>query len=81
MEQIEDKEPINANAKYIIFNIQNKKIWIDMNDILDIIPIPQYVGSSIYQVIFKDGLSCNIQIDKETLDFYQNFKNNIDNKK
>ena len=80
MKQIENKEPINANAEYIVFNLNGRKIWVDMYDILDIVRVPQYVNQPLYQVIYKDGTIWNILIDNETFEFYQNFKNNIDKK-
>lgn len=87
MEQIKDKTPINANAEYIVFDIQDKKMWIDMYDISDITPSEMkmvdkngIIINDIYSVIFNDGMIWNLIINEETLNLYKNFKNKVDNK-
>ena len=70
------KEPINKNAEYIIFGVKNNtvekgysNIYVDMNDLQDI-------------VITKEGIILlRIPIDNETLEIWNNFKNNIDKDK
>lgn len=88
MEQIEDKTPINANAKYIILNVKGNKMYVDMYDILDIVPSQMQMLNEdktgyidLKNVVFKDGLVWTLAIDDKTLKLYEKFKNKLDKEK
>ncbi len=88
------KEPINKNAEYIIFGVKNdtvekgySNIYVDMNDLQDIVPLqnvilPNNKTVTVYDVITKEGIILlRIPIDNKTLEIWNNFKNNIDKDK
>ena len=76
-------EAINKGAKYIGLFKDNHTILVDMRDILDILPT-QFIlqnGTSIYDIIFQDGLHWQLPIDNETLKIWTKCKNKLDKKK
>lgn len=74
---------INKGAKYIGLFKDNHTILVDMRDILDILPT-QFIlqnGTSIYDIVFQDGLHWQLPIDNETLKIWAKYKNKLDKKK
>lgn len=86
MEQIDNKEPINANAEYIAFDLNNHKTLVDMHDIKEIKPIQQVMMNGtdkkimIYAVEFKDNLIWQIPIDDKSIEKFKKFQESIDKK-
>ena len=86
MEQIDNKEPINANAEYITFDLNNHKTLVDMYDIKEIKPIQQVMMNGtdkkimIYAVEFKDNLIWQIPIDDKSIEKFKKFQESIDKK-
>lgn len=81
-----EKEVINEGAEYVLFNLNGRKILIDIRDILDIVPLKEVVLQGmkepvkimIYNVVFDDGMIWQMPLDEEILEKIKNFKNNVD---
>ena len=82
-----EKKVINESAKYIILNKDGRKIYVDMYDIDDILPVQEVIlqgtnkKAMIYTVMFKDKSFWQIIMDDEDLTIFKNFKKNIDKEK
>ena len=82
-----EEKAINEGAEYIILNKDGRKIYVDMYDIDDILPVQEVIfqGTNkkgmIYTVMFKDKSSWQIIMDDEDLTIFKNFKKNIDKEK
>ena len=79
-----EEKAINEGAEYIILNKDGHKIYVDMYDIDDILPVQEVIlqGTNkrgmIYTVMFKDKSFWQIIMDDEDLTIFKNFKKNID---
>ena len=82
-----EEKAINEGAEYIILNKDGHKIYVDMYDIDDILPVQEVIlqgtnkKSMIYTVMFKDKSFWQIIMDDEDLTIFKNFKKNIDKEK
>ena len=82
-----EKKVINESAEYIILNKDGRKIYVDMYDIDDILPVQEVIlqgtnkKAMIYTVMFKDKSFWQIIMDDEDLTIFKNFKKNIDKEK
>ena len=82
-----EEKAINEGAEYIILNKDGRKIYVDMYDIDDILPVQEVIfqgtnkKSMIYTVMFKDKSFWQIIMDDEDLTIFKNFKKNIDKEK
>lgn len=82
-----EEKAINEDAEYIILNKDGRKIYVDMYDIDDILPVQEVIfqgtnkKAMIYTVMFKDKSFWQIIMDDEDLTIFKNFKKNIDKKK
>lgn len=82
-----EEKVINESAKYIILNKDGRKIYVDMYDIDDILPVQEVIlqgtnkKAMIYTVMFKDKSFWQIIMDDEDLTMFKNFKKNIDKEK
>ena len=79
-----EEKAINEGAEYIILNKDGHKIYVDMYDIDDILPVQEVIlqgtnkKAMIYTVMFKDKSFWQIIMDDEDLTIFKNFKKNID---
>ena len=79
-----EEKAINEGAEYIILNKDGHKIYVDMYDIDDILPVQEVIfqrtnkKGMIYTVMFKDKSFWQIIMDDEDLTIFKNFKKNID---
>ena len=79
-----EEKAINEGAEYIILNKDGHKIYVDMYDIDDILPVQEVIfqGTNkkgmICTVMFKDKSFWQIIMDDEDLTIFKNFKKNID---
>ena len=79
-----EEKAINEGAEYIILNKDGRKIYVDMYDIDDILPVEEVIfqetnkKAMIYTVMFKDKSFWQIIMDDEDLTIFKNFKKNID---
>ena len=82
-----EEKAINEGAEYIILNKDGHKIYVDMYDIDDILPVHEVIlqgtnkKAMIYTVMFKDKSFWQIIMDDEDLTIFKNFKKNIDKEK
>ena len=82
-----EKKVINESAEYIILNKDGRKIYVDMYDIDDTLPVEEVIfqetnkKAMIYTVMFKDKSFWQIIMDDEDLTIFKNFKKNIDKEK
>lgn len=82
-----EEKAINEGAEYIILNKDGHKIYVDMYDIDDILPVQEVIlqgtnkKAMIYTVMFKDKSFWQIIMDDEDLTIFKNFKKNIDKEK
>lgn len=82
-----EEKVINESAEYIILNKDGRKIYVDMYDIDDILPVQEVIlqgtnkKAMIYTVMFKDKSFWQIIMDDEDLTMFKNFKKNIDKEK
>lgn len=82
-----EEKAINEGAEYIILNKDGRKIYVDMYDIDDILPVQEVIfqetnkKAMIYTVMFKDKSFWQIIMDDEDLTIFKNFKKNIDKEK
>lgn len=82
-----EEKAINEGAEYIILNKDGRKIYVDMYDIDDILPVQEVIlqgtnkKAMIYTVMFKDKSFWQIIMDDEDLIMFKNFKKNIDKEK
>lgn len=82
-----EEKVINESAEYIILNKDGRKIYVDMYDIDDILPVQEVIlqgtnkKAMIYTVMFKDKSFWQIIMDDEDLIMFKNFKKNIDKEK
>ena len=82
-----EEKAINEGAEYIILNKDGRKIYVDMYDIDDILPVQEVIfqetnkKAMIYTVMFKDKSFWQIIMDDEDLIIFKNFKKNIDKEK
>lgn len=82
-----EEKVINESAEYIILNKDGRKIYVDMYDIDDILPVQEVIlqgtnkKAMIYTVMFKDKSFWQIIMDDEDLTIFKNFKKNIDKEK
>ena len=82
-----EEKAINEGAEYIILNKDGRKIYVDMYDIDDILPVQEVIlqgtnkKAMIYTVMFKDKSFWQIIMDDEDLTMFKNFKKNIDKEK
>lgn len=82
-----EEKAINEGAEYIILNKDGRKIYVDMYDIDDILPVEEVIfqetnkKAMIYTVMFKDKSFWQIIMDDEDLTIFKNFKKNIDKEK
>lgn len=82
-----EEKAINEGAEYIILNKDGRKIYVDMYDIDDILPVQEVIfqGTNkkgmIYTVMLKDKSFWKIIMDDEDLTIFKNFKKNIDKEK
>lgn len=89
MKKETNNKPINDGAEYFVLKVKDKKILVDMYDILDIIKsVTQTylqdgapVTIDLYNIIYKDGTRWTLPIEEESLKRYENFKKNLDKKK
>lgn len=81
---MEEIKTINENAEYIIINRDGHRIYVDMYDIDDILPVQEIIfqGTNkkvmIYSVMFKDKTFWQVPMEEEDLEIFKNFKKNID---
>lgn len=86
MEEKEEKA-INEGAEYIILNKDGHKIYVDMYDIDDILPLQEVIfqetnkKTMVYTVMFKDKSFWQIIMNDEDLKIFKNFKKNLDKEK
>ena len=79
-----EEKAINEGAEYIILNKDGHKIYVDMYDIDDILPVQEVIlqgtnkKAMIYTVMFKDKSFWQIIMNDEDLTIFKNFKKNID---
>ena len=82
-----EEKAINEGAEYIILNKDGHKIYVDMYDIDDILPVQEVIlqgtnkKAMIYTVMFKDKSFWQIIMDDEDLTIFKNFKKNIEKEK
>lgn len=82
-----EEKAINEGAEYIILNKDGHKIYVDMYDIDDILPVQEVIlqgtnkKAMIYTVMFKDKSFWQIIMNDEDLTIFKNFKKNIDKEK
>ena len=82
-----EEKTINEGAEYIILNTGGHKIYVDMYDIDDILPVQEVVfqetnkKAMIYTVMFKDKSFWRIIMNDEDLKIFKNFKKNLDKEK
>ena len=82
-----EEKAINEGAEYIILNKDGRKIYVDMYDIDDILPVQEVIfqetnkKAMIYTVMFKDKSFWQIIMNDEDLTIFKNFKKNIDKEK
>ena len=82
-----EEKAINEGAEYIILNKDGRKIYVDMYDIDDILPVQEVIlqgtnkKAMIYTVMFKDKSFWQIIMDDEDLTIFKNFKKNLDKEK
>lgn len=82
-----EEKAINEGAEYIILNKDGHKIYVDMYDIDDILPVQEVVfqgnnkKAMIYTVMFKDKSFWQIIMNDEDLKIFKNFKKNLDKEK
>ena len=82
-----EEKAINEGAEYIILNKDGHKIYVDMYDIDDILPVEEVIfqetnkKAMICTVMFKDKSFWKIIMDDEDLTIFKNFKKNIDKEK
>lgn len=82
-----EEKAINESAEYIILNKDGRKIYVDMYDIDDILPVQEVIlqgtdkKAMIYTVMFKDKSFWQIIMNDEDLTIFKNFKKNIDKEK
>ena len=68
-----EEKAINEGAEYIILNKDGRKIYVDMYDIDDILPVQEVIfqetnkKAMIYTVMFKDKSFWQIIMDDEDL--------------
>ena len=73
-----EEKAINEGAEYIILNKDGHKIYVDMYDIDDILPVQEVIfqGTNkkgmIYTVMFKDKSFWQIIMDDEDLTIFKN---------
>ena len=76
-----DEKAINEEAEYIILDKDGHKIYVDMYDIDDILPVQEVVfqgtnkKAMIYTVMFKDKTFWRIPINKDSIEIFEKFKN------
>lgn len=86
MEEKEEKA-INEGAEYIILNKDGHKIYVNMYDIDDILPLQEVIfretnkKAMVYTVMFKDKSFWQIIMNDENLKIFKNFKKNLDKEK
>ena len=82
-----EEKAINEGAEYIILNKDGHKIYVDMYDIDDILPVQEVIlqgtnkKAMIYTVMFKDKSFWQIIMNDEDLTIFKNFKKNIEKEK
>ncbi len=82
-----EEKAINEGAEYIILNKDGHKIYVDMYDIDDILPLQEVIfqetnkKAMIYTVMFKDKSFWQIIMNDEDLKIFKNFKKNLDKEK
>lgn len=82
-----EEKAINEGAEYIILNKDGHKIYVDMYDIDDILPLQEVIfqgnnkRAMIYTVMFKDKSFWQIIMNDEDLKIFKNFKKNLDKEK
>lgn len=82
-----EEKAINEGAEYIILNKDGHKIYVDMYDIDDILPLQEVIfqgtnkKAMIYTVMFKDKSFWKIIMNDEDLKIFKNFKKNLDKEK
>lgn len=82
-----EEKAINEGAEYIILNKDGYKIYVDMYDIDDILPLQEVVfqgtnkKAMVYTVMFKDKSFWQIIMNDEDLKIFKNFKKNLDKEK
>ena len=82
-----EEKAINEGAEYIILNKDGHKIYVDMYDIDDILPLQEVIfqgnnkKTMIYTVMFKDKSFWQIIMNDEDLKIFKNFKKNLDKEK
>lgn len=82
-----EEKAINEGAEYIILNKDGRKIYVDMYDIDDILPVQEVIvqgtnkKAMIYTVMFKDKSFWQIIMDNEDLEIFKNFKKSLDKEK
>lgn len=82
-----EEKAINEGAEYIILNKDGHKIYVDMYDIDDILPLQEVIfqgtnkKAMVYTVMFKDKSFWQIIMNDEDLKIFQNFKKNLDKEK
>ena len=78
-----EEKAINEGAEYIILNKDGHKIYVDMYDIDDILPVQEVIlqgtnkKAMIYTVMFKDKSFWQIIMDDEDLTMFKNFKKSL----
>ena len=82
-----EEKAINEGAEYIILNKGGHKIYVDMYDIDDILPLQEVIfqgtnkKAMFYTVMFKDKSFWQIIMNDEDLKIFKNFKKNLDKEK
>lgn len=82
-----EEKAINEGAEYIVLNKDGHRIYIDMYDIDDILPVQEVIfrgtnkKSMIYTVMFKDKSFWQIIMDNEDLEIFKKFKKSLDKEK
>lgn len=82
--QKEENNIVNENAEYIVLDVQNKKILVDMFDIKDIQfqqeihyqdENQQIQSKKIYIVIYNNDIVWQVPLNDDDLKIWKDFKN------